>query len=178
MRRRIRDRIHQEVCREGWNQKLGSFTQSYGSKELDASLLLLPIVGFLPSSDPRVAGTVDAIQKHLMRDGLLLRYNTGTSDDGLPAGEGVFLACTFWLVQVLSQMGRKEEAREKFEALLALRNDVGLLAEEYDVRRGRLVGNFPQALSHIALVNAALDLAQGESSGHRRRNDVPNKTPA
>jgi len=176
--RRIRARIHDEVCRKGWNRKLGSFTQSYGSKELDASLLLLPIVGFLPPSDPRVAGTVDAIEKYLMRDGFLLRYNTGSSDDGLPAGEGAFLACTFWLVQVLSQMGRKEEAREKFEALLALRNDVGLLAEEYDVRRQRLVGNFPQALSHIALVNAALDLTQGDSSQHRRRNDVRNNAVA
>ncbi len=170
--RQIRQQIHDEVCRKGWNRKLGSFTQSYGSKELDSSLLLLPIVGFLPYSDPRVVGTVEAIQKHLMRDGLLLRYDTGTSEDGLPSGEGAFLACTFWLVHVLSQMGRKEEAKEKFEALLALRNDVGLLSEEYDPRGRRLVGNFPQALSHISLVNAALELMQGGSAQHTRRNAV------
>jgi len=170
--RQIRDKIHQEVCHEGWNPQLQSFTQSYGSKELDASLLLLPIVGFLPVSDPRIVGTVDAIQKRLMRNGLLLRYDTGTSDDGLPPGEGAFLACTFWLVQALSLLGRRDEAKRKFEELLALRNDVGLLSEEYDTRHKRLVGNFPQALSHIALVNAALELTQGESSGHTRRKDV------
>ena len=170
--RQIRDKIHQEVCHEGWNPQLQSFTQSYGSKELDASLLLLPIVGFLPVSDPRIVSTVDAVQKRLMRNGLLLRYDTGTSEDGLPAGEGAFLACTFWLVQALSLLGRRDEAKRKFEELLALRNDVGLLSEEYDVHHKRLVGNFPQALSHIALVNAALELTQGESSGHRRRKDV------
>jgi len=176
--RKIRDQIHQEVCRKGWNRELGSFTQSYGSKHLDASLLLLPIVGFLPPSDPRIVGTVEAIQKHLMRDGLLLRYDTGGSDDGLPQGEGAFLACTFWLVTVLSEMGRSEEAREKFEALLALRNDVGLLAEEYDPHRRRQLGNFPQALSHIALVNAALELTKGGSRGHTRRSDVHQKERA
>ncbi len=176
--RQIREKIHQEVCREGWNQQLGSFTQSYGSKELDASLLLLPIVGFLPVSDPRMVSTVDAIQKRLMRNGLLLRYDTGTSEDGLPAGEGAFLACTFWLVQVLSLLGRRDEARSKFEELLALRNDVGLLAEEYDPRGRRLVGNFPQALSHISLVNAALELTQGDTAEHRRRKDVGAETAA
>ena len=170
--RQIRDKIHEEVCHKGWSSELQSFTQSYGSKELDASLLLLPIVGFLPVSDPRIVSTVEAIQKRLMRHGLLLRYDTGTSEDGLPAGEGAFLACTFWLVQVLSQLGRREEAKRKFEELLALRNDVGLLSEEYDTRHQRLVGNFPQALSHIALVNAGLELTQGESAVHRRRKDV------
>ena len=176
--RQLRDKIHQEVCREGWNQQLGSFTQSYGSKELDASLLLLPIVGFLPPSDARVVSTVDAIQKRLMRNGLLLRYDTGSSDDGLPAGEGSFLACTFWLVQVLSLLGRRDEAKAKFEELLTLRNDVGLLSEEYDTRSHRLVGNFPQALSHIALANAALELTQGESAQHRRRSDVVSEAAA
>jgi len=176
--RQIRDRIHREVCQRGWSQGLGSFTQSYGSKELDASLLLLPIVGFLPASDARVVRTVDAIQRRLMRDGLLLRYDTGTSDDGLPAGEGSFLACTFWLVQVLSMLGRRDEAQHRFQELLSLRNDVGLLAEEYDTRKRRLVGNFPQALSHISLVNAALELTHGDSAQHTRRSDVMHRRPA
>jgi len=174
--RQIRDKIHAEVCREGWNAHLRSFTQSYGSKELDASLLLLPIVGFLPPSDPRVSSTVDAIQKYLMRDGFLLRYNTGSSGDGLPPGEGAFLACTFWLVHVLALLGRKDEARRKFDELLKLRNDVGLLSEEYDAKDRRLVGNFPQALSHISLVNAALEITHGGSPGHRRRSDAAEKT--
>jgi GH15 family glucan-1,4-alpha-glucosidase len=168
----IRRKIHRQVCLEGWDKTLGSFTQSYGSKELDASLLLLSLLGFLPVTDPRVVGTVDAIQKHLMRDGLLLRYNTATSEDGLPAGEGSFLACTFWLVHVLALMGRRDEARAKFEELLALRNDVGLLSEEYDTRSKRLLGNFPQALSHIALVNAAFELEHFDTNGHRRRHDT------
>ena len=170
--RQIREKIHKEVCEKGWNDQMRSFTQYYGSKELDASLLLLPIVGFLPPSDPRVSSTVDAIQKHLMRDGFLLRYNTASGDDGLPPGEGAFLACTFWLVHVLALLGRTDEAKRKFEELLALRNDVGLLSEEYDPRTKRLVGNFPQALSHIALVNAALELLQGGTPGHRRRGEV------
>jgi GH15 family glucan-1,4-alpha-glucosidase len=168
--RRIRDQIHAEVCTKGWSQKLQSFTQSYGSKELDASLLLLPIVGFLPASDPRVASTVAAIEKRLMRDGLLLRYDTASSEDGLPAGEGSFLACTFWLVQVLSLLGRRREAEKKFDELLEFRNDVGLLSEEYDVKGGRMLGNFPQALSHIALVNAALELLHGGKASHTRRS--------
>jgi GH15 family glucan-1,4-alpha-glucosidase len=170
--RQIREQIHKEVCQEGWNAQLQSFTQYYGSRELDASLLLLPIVGFLAPSDPRVASTVDAIQKHLMRDGLLLRYDTGCGVDAMPPGEGAFLACTFWLVNVLSLLGRRQEAKKKYEELLKLRNDVGLLAEEYDIKLQRQAGNFPQALSHIALVNAGLELAHEESSQHRRRGDV------
>ncbi len=173
--REIRDKIHREVCEKGWDQQIGSFTQSYGSKELDSSLLLLPIVGFLPASDPRVVSTVDAIQKRLMRDGFLLRYDTGTSEDGLPPGEGAFLPCTFWLVHVLSLQGRKDEARKRFADLLSLRNDVGLLSEEYDPRTCRLVGNFPQALSHISLVNAALELTEGDSDAHTRRGDAAQK---
>ncbi len=176
--RGIRDKIHRQVCQEGWNTDLRSFTQSYGSRTLDSSLLLIPAVGFLPISDPRVVSTVDAIKKHLMRDDLLLRYDTGTSNDGLPAGEGAFLACTFWLVEVLSLLGRKDEAKEKFDALLKLRNDVGLLSEEYDIEHRRLLGNFPQALSHISLVNAGMELVRGESSEHTRRSDVGHGTVA
>jgi GH15 family glucan-1,4-alpha-glucosidase len=174
--REIRDKIHREVCTKGWDAQLGSFTQSYGSKLLDASLLLLPIVGFLPASDPRVVSTVDAIQKRLMCDGFLLRYDTGRTDDGLPPGEGAFLACTFWLVHVLALIGRRDEARKRFADLLSLRNDVGLLSEEYDPRDRCLVGNFPQALSHISLVNAALELTQGDSAKHTRRSDAAQKT--
>ncbi len=173
--REIRNKIHREVCEKGWDPQLGSFTQSYGSKELDSALLLLPIVGFLPPSDPRVVSTVDAIQKRLTRDGLLLRYDTGSSKDGLPPGEGAFLPCTFWLVHVLSLLGRKDEARKRFADLLALCNDVGLLSEEYDPRKRCLVGNFPQALSHISLVNAALELTQGDSAQHTRRSDAAGK---
>ena len=176
--REIRSKIHQEICHQGWDPQVGSFTQAYGSKELDASLLLVPIVGFLPPSDPRVISTVNAIQKRLMRNGLLLRYDTGTSDDGLPAGEGAFLACTFWLVHALSLLGRKDEAKAKFEELLTLRNDVGLLSEEYDLRGRRLVGNFPQALSHISLVNAALELTEGGSAKHTRRSNGARHTEA
>ncbi|HTZ89675.1 MAG TPA: glycoside hydrolase family 15 protein [Alloacidobacterium sp.] len=175
--RQTREQIHKEVCEQGWNRELGSFTQYYGSKELDASLLLLPILGFLPPSDPRVSSTVDAIQKHLMRDGLLLRYDT-TCGDGLPPGEGAFLACTFWLVTALSMLGRKAEATEKYEELLKLRNDVGLLAEEYDTKHRRQLGNFPQALSHIALVNSGLELMRHETSQHQRRNETGRQKPA
>ena len=166
--RELREKIHAEVCREAWSPELGSFTQSYGSKQLDASLLLLPLVGFLPYDDPRVLGTVAAIQKHLMRDGLLLRYDTATGDDGLPAGEGAFLACSFWLVSVLSLLGRRDEAKRKFDELLTLCNDVGLLAEEYDLQQKRQLGNFPQALSHIALVNAALEFVTEPVPSARR----------
>ena len=166
--RELRSKIHDEVCREAWSPELGSFTQSYGSKQLDASLLLLPLVGFLPCDDPRVLGTVAAIQKHLLRDGLLLRYDTATGDDGLPAGEGAFLACSFWLVNVLSLLGRRDEAKRKFDELLTLCNDVGLLAEEYDLQQKRQLGNFPQALSHIALVNAALEFVTEPAPSERR----------
>ena len=157
--RGIRDAIHEQVCREGFDAELGAFVQSYGSKALDASLLLIPLVGFLPATDPRVRGTVEAIERDLTDDGFVARYATTEEVDGLPAGEGMFLACSFWLADNLYLIGRKADARKMFERLLALRNDVGLLSEEYDPRVGRLVGNFPQALSHISLINSAFSLA-------------------
>jgi GH15 family glucan-1,4-alpha-glucosidase len=158
--RAIRDEIHAQVCREGWSDKLGSFTQSYGSSRLDASLLLLPKVGFLPPEDPRIRGTLDAVQKQLSADGFLLRYEPEEAIDGLSAGEGTFLPCSFWLVDALVLDGRHDDAAELFERLLGVRNDVGLLAEEYDPAERRLLGNFPQAFSHIALVSSALNLAR------------------
>jgi GH15 family glucan-1,4-alpha-glucosidase len=157
--RRLRDEIHAEVCTRGFDAERQTFTQSYGSRALDASLLLIPVVGFLDADDPRVAGTVDAIERELSRDGFILRYPTDKSDDGLPPGEGAFLPCTFWLVDALALLGRREEAETLFERLLALVNDVGLLSEEYDPSARRLVGNFPQAFSHIGLVNSALLLS-------------------
>jgi len=166
--RTLRDRIHSEVCDNAYNAKLGSFVQSYGGGELDASLLLMPLVGFLPADDPRVRGTVEAIERRLSVDGLLLRYDTGTLDDGLPPGEGAFLACSFWLADNLVLQGRHAEARELFERLLALRNDVGLLAEEYDPRARRMLGNFPQAFSHVALVNTALNLTRAAGPAEQR----------
>ena len=158
--RELRSRIHADVCRNGWNEKRGAFVQYYGSDELDASLLLLPITGFLPCSDPRVRSTIEAIQRDLTHDGLVLRYRTKESIDGLPPGEGVFLACSFWLADCLIMLGRRDEARELFERLCRLANDVGLLAEEYDPRGARQLGNFPQAFSHVALINTALNLSR------------------
>ena len=158
--RALRRRIHEDVCRHGFDPALGSFVQSYGSRELDASLLLLPTIGFLPPDDPRILGTIAAVERRLLVDGFVLRYDTGTSDDGLPPGEGAFLACSFWLADAYAITGRVDQARALFTRLLALRNDVGLLAEEYDTRAHRLVGNFPQAFSHVALVNTAHNLAR------------------
>ncbi|WP_084958263.1 glycoside hydrolase family 15 protein [Thermoactinospora rubra] len=159
--RALRERIHQEICDKGFDTVRGTFTQSYGSSELDAALLLIPLVGFLPIDDPRVTGTVAAIERELMSDGFVLRYPVARDNDvdGLPGGEGAFLACSFWLAEVMAMQGRKDEACELFERLLALRNDVGLLAEEYDPRYGRLVGNFPQAFSHVPLIHAARALS-------------------
>jgi GH15 family glucan-1,4-alpha-glucosidase len=154
-----RDAIHAEVCKEGFDGELGSFVQSYGSKDLDASLLMIPLVGFLPAKDARVRGTVDAIQRTLMQDGFVARYLTHEGIDGLPSGEGAFLPCTFWLADNLHLLGREAEARQLFERLLGLCNDVGLLSEEYDPHAGRLVGNFPQAFTHVGLVNTALNLS-------------------
>ena len=153
-----RDAIHREVCERAWDPRRKSFTQSYGSETLDAALLLIPMVGFLGPEDPRVAGTVEAIQRELMRDGFVLRYPTEQADDGLPPGEGAFLPCTFWLVNNLALLGRRDEAAEVFERLVGLANDVGLLAEEYDPVSGRQVGNFPQAFTHVGLVQAATHL--------------------
>jgi GH15 family glucan-1,4-alpha-glucosidase len=167
--RTVRQEIHEQVCREGWNESVGAFTQSYGSQQLDASVLLLPLVGFLPPDDPRVRSTVNAVREELTWDGFVLRYRSEEGVDGLPGGEGVFLPCSFWLVDALALDGRLDEARELFERLLSLANDVGLLAEEYDPGEGRLLGNFPQAFSHIALVNSAYNLTQAtESPMHQR----------
>jgi GH15 family glucan-1,4-alpha-glucosidase len=158
--RALRDAIHREVCERGFDAKRNTFTQYYGSKELDASLLMVPLVGFLPPEDHRVKGTVAAIEKHLMANGFVARYPTNPDVDGLPPGEGAFLPCSFWLADNLHLQGRSDEARELFERLLALRNDVGLIAEEYDPVGKRLLGNFPQAFTHVALVNTAMNLAR------------------
>jgi GH15 family glucan-1,4-alpha-glucosidase len=160
---KVRTKIHDEICNKAWNEKLGSFVQSYGSEHLDASLLLMPVMGFLPPEDPRVKGTLKAIEKNLMSGGLVLRYNTEKVSDGLPPGEGVFLACSFWMVSALKLQGRDADAKKLFERVLSLANDVGLLAEEYDTKAKRLVGNFPQALSHISLVNAAFGLTDSDA---------------
>ncbi len=166
--RAIRDEIHAEVCREGFNAARGAFVQYYGSDLLDASLLMMAMVGFLPVGDPRVLGTIEAIQRELMVDGLVARYATSQDVDGLPPGEGRFLACSFWLVDNLKALGREDEARAMFDRLVKLSNDVGLLAEEYDPGLGRMTGNFPQAFSHVALINSAFGLADhGEATGGR-----------
>jgi GH15 family glucan-1,4-alpha-glucosidase len=167
--RALRDQIHDSVCRHGYDAELGSFVQSYGSKELDASLLHIPLMGFLPPEDPRVRGTVAAIEKHLLRDGFVDRYETGSGVDGLPPGEGAFLPCSFWLADNYVLQGRREEARDLFERLIGLANDVGLLSEEVDRKSRRLLGNFPQALSHVALVNTALNLSRPEGPAQDRR---------
>ncbi|HKD84466.1 MAG TPA: glycoside hydrolase family 15 protein [Terriglobales bacterium] len=166
--RELRDRIHRDVCEKAFNAQLGTFTQSYGSDQLDASLLLIPQVGFLPCSDPRVRATIEAIEKRLTVDGFVLRYRTEHVDDGLPAGEGVFLACSFWMVSALKMLGRSDDAKRLFDRLISLRNDVGLLAEEYDPRGKRQLGNFPQALSHISLINAAFEFNRAASPGQQR----------
>ena len=157
--RKVRAEIHREVCEKGFDKKLNSFVQSYGAKVLDASCLRIALVGFLPATDPRIVGTVEAIENGLMRNGLVQRYSTRKTDDGLSGGEGRFLACSFWMVANLWLIGRERDARAMFERLLALRNDVGLLAEEYDSDAKRMVGNFPQALSHISLVHAAFAIS-------------------
>ena len=154
-----REMLHREICRKGFDKKLNSFVQSYGSKQLDASCLLIGLVGFLPPDDPRIVGTVEAIEKRLMKGGFVERYDTKKTKDGLSGGEGAFLACSFWMVTSLWLMGRKADARAMFERLLAVRNDVGLLSEEYDPVAKRMVGNFPQAFSHIALLHSAFTLS-------------------
>jgi len=166
--RELRDRIHADVCAHGWSEARGTFVQSYGSDELDASLLLIPTTGFLPASDPRMRATIEAIERELTCDGFVLRYRTRESLDGLPPGEGVFLACSFWLADCLILLGRDAEARTLFERLCRLTNDVGLLAEEYDPQSGRQLGNFPQAFSHVALVNTAMNLSRGAKPVEQR----------
>ncbi len=170
--RALRDQIHEQVCTDAFNVEKNAFVQSYGSDQLDAALLLMPSVGFLPGTDSRVRGTVEAIERELMPDGLVLRYDTSKSPDGLPPGEGVFLACSFWMVGALKAIGREEDGRALFEKLLELRNGAGLLAEEYDVVHKRQVGNFPQAFSHIALVNAAFDLQPVDGTRRRHHRHV------
>jgi hypothetical protein len=168
--KKVRQEIHDQVCDEGFNVSRGSFTQYYGSDQLDASLLMIPLVGFLPAHDPRVRGTIEAIENELVDGGFVLRYRTvDTGDvDGLSGREGAFLACSFWLADCLSLLGREHDARQLLDRLLGLRNDLGLLAEEYDPVAGRLVGNFPQAFSHVSLVNSASKLMGQEkpSSDH------------
>jgi GH15 family glucan-1,4-alpha-glucosidase len=166
--RALRQRIHDEVCTRGFDRELGAFVQAYGSKELDAAALMIPIVGFLPPDDPRVRGTVERIEKHLVVDGLVIRYDSAKTDDGLPAGEGAFLACSFWLADNYILQRRQADARRMFERLLSLRNDVGLLAEEYDPRTKRQLGNFPQAFSHIALVDTAFNLGRADEQDGRK----------
>jgi GH15 family glucan-1,4-alpha-glucosidase len=166
--RELRTFIHADVCRKGFDPQQGSFVQSYDRKELDASLLLLPVVGFLPPKDPRVIGTVEAIERRLMAGGFVQRYDTSRSDDGLPPGEGVFLACSFWLVDAYVMLGRLDDARVLFKRLAALCNDVGLLSEEYDPHSKQLLGNFPQAFSHVALVNSAFNLTRAAKPAEQR----------
>jgi GH15 family glucan-1,4-alpha-glucosidase len=166
--KQLRQEIHDDICQKAFNSKVGAFTQYYGADTLDASVLLMPLVGFLPSSDPRVKGTVAAIERDLMVDGFVMRYDTQAGKDGLPPGEGAFLACSFWFVDNLVLAGRMREAEQLFERLCGLCNDVGLLSEEYDPQAKRLVGNFPQAFSHIAMVNSAHNLFLSENSLKQR----------
>jgi GH15 family glucan-1,4-alpha-glucosidase len=153
--RALAEHIHRDVLEHGFDRQIGAFTQAYGSQALDASALIIPAVGFLPATDPRVVGTIQAIEKNLLRDGFVLRYRPEHTGDGLPGSEGAFLACSFWLVDAYIMSGRRKEGEKLFERLLSLRNDLGLLAEEYEPRTGRLIGNFPQAFSHLALVGSA-----------------------
>jgi GH15 family glucan-1,4-alpha-glucosidase len=164
--------IHRDVCAKGLDEQRGCFVQAYGSPRLDASLLMLPIIGFLPASDPRIRRTVEEIETHLLFDGLVVRYQTESGVDGLPPGEGAFLACSFWLVDVYLLMGRIDDAKLLFTRLAALANDVGLLAEEYDPRLPRMLGNFPQAFSHVALVNSALNLMHARAVRRRGRRPL------
>jgi GH15 family glucan-1,4-alpha-glucosidase len=166
--RKLRTQIHEDVCRNGFSDTLQCFVQAYGTEELDASLLLMPAVGFLPAGDRRVWNTVTAIEKKLVVDGLVRRYDTGRTDDGMAPGEGMFLACSFWLADAFVLLGRVKDAETLFERLLGLRNDVGLLSEEYDPKRGRLIGNFPQAFSHVSLINTAHNLSHSVTPAGQR----------
>jgi len=167
--RTLRDGLHAEICDRAFDRDLNAFVQFYGGKEVDAALLMMAEVGFLPPSDPRIVGTVTAIERQLVRDGFVDRYHTGSGVDGLPKGEGAFLLCTFWLADNYALMGRDADARRVFENLLAIRNDVGLLAEEYDPVARRLLGNFPQAFSHLGLINTARNLTQREKPAEVRQ---------
>jgi GH15 family glucan-1,4-alpha-glucosidase len=173
--RRVRSEIHEEVCRRAFNPALGAFAQSYDSDQMDASALLIAQVGFLPPDDPRVLGTIRAVEQKLLRGGFVLRYNTGGVDDGLPPGEGAFIPCSFWLADAYVLTGRLADAQRLFQRLVGLCNDVGLLAEEYDWGAQRAVGNFPQAFSHIALVNTAYNIA-ATSKPCEQRSGKPRTT--
>ncbi len=175
--REVRAAIHDEVCEKGVDKARGVFVQRYGSTELDASLLLIPLVGFLPPDDPRVQATISAIEHELVVDGLVLRYRTSHSTDGLPPGEGFFLPCSFWLADNLALCGRNAEADALFERLLALRNDVGMLSEEYDLRDHRALGNTPQALTHVALINTARNLSKGGGPSEHRSGATTEEPP-
>lgn len=161
--RSLRDALHAEICQRGYSRRRGAFVQSYEGDELDASLLMMAELGFLPADDPRIVGTVAAIEQDLVRHGFVDRYRTESGVDGLTGGEGAFLLCTFWLADNYALMGRVEDAERLFENLLAIRNDVGLLAEEYDPVAGRQLGNFPQAFSHIGLINTARNLSERDA---------------
>jgi GH15 family glucan-1,4-alpha-glucosidase len=167
--RALRDDIHREVCTKGYDASRGAFTQAYGSAALDAALLMIPLVGFLPAREPRVAGTIGAIERELLHGGLVRRYRTEESDDGLECGEGIFLLCSFWLADCYALLGREADAHALFARLLSLRNDVGLLSEEYDPLAGQMLGNFPQAFSHVGLINTAFNLTRGQPTPARKR---------
>jgi GH15 family glucan-1,4-alpha-glucosidase len=169
--RKTREVICDEVRERGYDKELGTFTQAYGSKQLDANLLLLPCVGFLPCTDPRIERTIAAVERRLLVDGFVMRYSTDDVEDALPPGEGAFLACSFWLVDAYLLQNRYDEAEALFQRLVGLRNDVGLLSEEYDPRAKRLVGNFPQAFSHLALINSAYNLTRTRKPIHQRAQD-------
>jgi GH15 family glucan-1,4-alpha-glucosidase len=169
--RQLRDTIHADVCAQGFNAERNSFVQYYGASCLDAALLMIPLVGFLKPEDPRMVGTVAAIQRELTHDGLVRRYSTAESIDGLPPGEGTFITCSFWLVDNLAMLGRRDEAGELFEHLLSLRNDLGLLAEEYDPVERRQLGNFPQAFSHVGLINSAHNLTVAHGPAEERAEE-------
>jgi GH15 family glucan-1,4-alpha-glucosidase len=166
----LRRKLHAESCESAYDPALGSFVQAYGSSQLDASLLLMPLVGFLPATDERIRGTVRAIEQRLIVDGFVYRYDSALTDDGLPPGEGAFLACSFWLADNYLLMDRHADARRLFERLLSIRNDVGLLAEEYHPGLGRQVGNFPQAFSHVALLSTAFNMQRTDRRAQPRRS--------
>jgi GH15 family glucan-1,4-alpha-glucosidase len=174
--RRLREKMHRQICKEGFDRERGCFVQAYGSRALDASLLLLPTLGFLPADDPRYRGTIDAIERELMVEGFVRRYDPGRTDDGLGGGEGVFLACSFWLADAYAMTGRVDEAKSLFGRLLSLRNELGLLAEEYDPQHGCMLGNFPQAYSHVALIETAKRLGP-LSWGERKPREAQNEAP-
>ena len=166
--RQLRDEVHAEVCDRGYDAGRNTFVQSYGGKSLDAALLMMPLVGFLPADDPRLLGTIKAIEQELLHDGLVLRYLPDADVEGITGGEGYFLPCSFWLADNYALQGRTHEAHALFERLLSLRNDVGLLSEEFDPVKGELLGNFPQAFSHVALVNTAHNLSEARGPAHHR----------